>query len=225
VVTWEQFSAQFQWLQGEHAALIGPTGAGKTTLSLLLIQIRQYVTVFATKPQDPVLRALLKQNYKLMSEWKSYDPDLIPKRLLWPEATKLYAAKNQQRVFKDAFNNIYPQGGWCVYLDELWYVIHHLKLELELRTFLLQGRSMDISLLCCTQRPSRVPLEIYDQSTHLFFWRDNDEVNLRRISGLAGVSSSDIQAIVAQLPRYQCLYINTRENIMLRFTPPSGVFE
>lgn len=220
IVSWEQFMKAFVWQQGEHMALIGPTGSGKTTLSLLLIAMREYVTVLVTKPQDPVLENLKKQSYKLMTEWKNYDPDLIPKRLLWPDSQKLYSASGQRKVFRDAFNNIYPQGGWCIYVDELWYIIHHLKLELEIRTFLLQGRSMDLSLVCCTQRPSRVPLEIYDQSTHLFFWRDNDEVNLRRISGLAGIAATDIQHLVANLPRHQCLYINTRENLMMRFTPP-----
>lgn len=220
IVSWERFQQQFNWRQGEHVALIGPTGSGKTTLSLHLLELRQYVTAFATKPRDPVLMTLKKQNYKLMKEWKNIDPELIPKRLLWPDASKLYSAATQRKQFREAFDNIYPQGGWCVYVDELWYIIHHLKLELEIRTFLLQGRSMEISLIVCTQRPSRVPLEVYDQSTHLFFWSDADEVNLKRISGLAGVSSVNIQEMVRELPRFQALYINTRRRNMMRFTPP-----
>lgn len=220
VVSWEEFDEHFDWKQGEHVAAIGPTGSGKTTLMLHLLDMRRYVTALATKPEDATLMSLRKQGYKLMKEWKSYDPDIVPKRLLWPPAKQLYSAQKQRFVFQEAFDNIYPQGGWCIYVDELWYVIHHLKLDLEIRTFLMQARSMDISLVVCTQRPSRVPLEVYDQSTHLFFWQDSDEANLKRLGGISWANSWHVQRLVATLDKYQVLSINTRTGKMVRVTPP-----
>jgi hypothetical protein len=221
VIDWEHFVTEFlDWQQGEHLAMIGPTGAGKTTLALYLLGIRHYVTVFATKPQDKTLDALQMAGYKLMKEWKGYDPDIVPKRLLWPSAKKLYAARAQRQVFQQAFNNIYGQGGWCVFVDELWFIIHHLKLELEIRTYLMQARSLNISLAVCTQRPSRVPLEIYDQSTHLFFWRDADEANLKRIGGISWANAWHVQRLVAGLRDHEFLYVNTRTAQMCRVIPP-----
>lgn len=221
IVDWNTFIDKiFVWDQSQHVGLIGPTGAGKTTLALHILDERQYVTVFGTKPKDETLTALVKRGYRLMKEWKSWDPGIVPKRLLWPKADRLYAARHQRQVFQKAFDAIYPQGGWCIFIDELWFIIHHLKLELEIRTFLMQSRSNDISLVLCTQRPSRVPLEVYDQSEHLFFWQDNDETNLRRIAGISWANGKAVMQIVSRLDKYQFLYASTRTSKMYRVTPP-----
>jgi hypothetical protein len=221
LVTWEHFTSNFDWNQHEHIGMIGPTGRGKTTLALQILDMRRYITVLGTKPKDPVLDTLKQgKRFYHIKTWKDWDPELVPRRLLWPDATDLYSARKQQAEFRKAFHGIYYQGGWCVYVDELWYVIHHLKLELEIRTFLQQARSLKVSLVLLTQRPAFVPLEVYDQSTHLFFWGDNDETNLRRISGISYRSAHLVRDIVSQLERHQVLYVNTRTGEMMRFTPP-----
>ena len=222
VVPWLIFQQNFSWDQGEHLAMIGPTGSGKTTLALYLLELRDFVTVLATKPKDKVLTNLKDdQGYRLMKTWKDYDPVLVPKRLIWPDATNLYSAKKQQHEFRMALHHMYRQGGWCIYVDELWFLIHHLKLELEIRTFLQQSRSINCSLVLLTQRPAFVPLEVYDQSSHLFFWLDNDERNLKRISGISWKSAKTVQQLVSGLEHHQVLYINTRTGDMMRTTPPA----
>lgn len=221
VIEWDEFLGKFRWKQGEHVAMVGPTGGGKTTLALNLIGARQFITVLATKPKDEVLDNLEKYNdFRKMERWKDYDPVRVPKRVIWPDATELYSAIHQQRVFREAMAYMYRQGGWCIYIDELWFIIHHLKLDLEVRTFLQQSRSIKVSLVALTQRPANVPLELYDQSTHLFFWLDNDERNLKRLSGISWKSAKLVQNMIANLEMHQVLYINTRTGEMMRFTPP-----
>jgi hypothetical protein len=95
-----------------------------------------------------------------------------------------------------------------------------LGMEAEARIMLQQARSMDISFVMGAQRPSRIPLEVFDQSSHLFFWRDNDEVNLKRIGGIGWLASGPIRAFVANLKPYQVLYINSRKGWMYRTTAP-----
>lgn len=221
VVDWDTFKANFNWEQGEHVGMIGPTGSGKTTLALHLLGLRTYITAFATKPRDDVMMRLKDDNkFRLMHTWKDYAPELVPKRLIWPDATSLYSAKKQQHEFRTAMHHIYRQGGWCIYIDELWFIIHQLKLELEIRTFLQQSRSVQISLVLLTQRPAFIPLEVYDQSTWLFFWLDNDERNLKRLSGISWKSAKTVQHLISNLDRYQVLSINTRSGEMMRVTPP-----
>lgn len=223
-IEWNEFIAtKFDWKQGEHVALIGPTGAGKTTLALGLLPMREYVCVLGTKPRDNTLDNLAKNGYKKIDKWKAMDPRIYPRRILWPDATKLRESTEKQKAeFRDALDAIYKEGSWCVYIDELWFIIHHLKMEMDVRTYLQQARALDISLMVATQRPAFVPLEVYDQSTHLFFWRDNDERNLRRLSGISFRSAKEVREVIADLPLYDVLYINTRDGVMVRTRAPKA---
>jgi len=218
---WDEFIANhFVWRQGEHTALVGPTGQGKTTLLSHLLPLHPYVTVFATKPRDESMERLIRTGYYPMKRWQSLDPNKFPRRVLWPDASTLNAVQHQREVFHDAFARIYREGGWTVAVDELWYVGQILRLEMDVKLYLLQARALGISLLVATQRPAWVPLEVYDQSTHLFFWRDNDETNLKRLSGISFRSADLIKSVVADLERYQVLYVNTRTGVMLRTRSP-----
>lgn len=220
-IPWDVFIRQeLQWKAGEHFALIGPTGQGKTTMLLNLLPLHPFVTVFVTKPRDEVMEALLYQGYVKLERWQSLDPKQWPRRLLWPNATELDSIDKQKEVFHNAFRTIYREGGWTVAIDETWFVVNELKLGADIKLYLLQARSLGISLLCASQRPAYIPLEIYDQSTHLMFWRDNDETNLKRISGISWRSANLIRNIVANLDRYQVLYVNTRTGRMIRTRIP-----
>jgi hypothetical protein len=223
---WSQFKREFwTWQQGQHVAAIGPTESGKTSLVLALLSDRKYVTAFGTKPRDLVLDEFAKKHkYKYMSEWDSLDAVKYPRRMLWPDARDLYSVTNQKKQFRLAFDRIYREGNWTLYLDELWFIAKMLKLEYEVKMYLLQARSNGISLVVATQRPAWVPLEVYDGSTWLFFWRDNDETNLKRISGISWLSKNLVQMIVARLERYEALAINTRTGKMVRtMAPDPGV--
>lgn len=218
---WDFLENHFRWEQGEHLTAIGPTGAGKTTLSMALLPVRRYIVATGTKPKDPTLKKLQDEwDFTLLRQWIKLSPELYPKRLIWPDATDLHSAQKQREIFMDVFEHIYREGGWCVYIDEMWYFIHHLKMEKEVKTFLQQSRSNGISMMLLTQRPAFVPLECYDQSTHLFFARDNDERNLQRISGIAWLSAKTVRETVASLARYQWLYINTKTGELVKTTPP-----
>lgn len=217
---WDKFVRQLEWNQGEHFALIGPTGQGKTTMLHNLLPIHQYVTVFATKPADESMDRLIKSGYQKMETWRSLDPRNVPRRVVWPNAKRLDAVLRQKEVFADAFDRIYREGGWTLAIDELWYFANVLGMEQTIKLYLLQARSLRISLLAATQRPASVPLEIYDQSTHLMFWRDNDRRNLDRLSDINSRDSALVREIVRELETFQVLYINTRTGQMLRTRAP-----
>lgn len=223
-VPWDTFIAErLQWRHGEHFALIGPTGQGKTTMLMHLLPLHPYVVVLATKPRDATMEALVASGYMRMEKWQSLDPRYYPRRVLWPNASRLDSATYQKRVFQDALGKIYREGGWTVAVDETWYVANTLKMGHELKMYLLQSRSLGISLVCASQRPAYIPLEIYDQSSHLMFWRDNDEQNLKRISGISWRSADLVRNIVANLERHQVLYVNVRTGEMLRTRCPAVV--
>lgn len=229
VVSWDDFRTFiFDWRQNQHVGLIGPTDSGKSTLSFSILPMRKYVTFFATKPRDATLDVFAtKGGYKRIEDWpprtrlhRVVTAEQMPRRLLWPDARSLNSGPRQAEVFRRAFADIYTSGGWCTVWDEFWMMCNMLGMEDEARIMLQQARSMDIAFVMGAQRPSRIPLEVFDQSSHLFFWRDNDEVNLKRIGGIGWLASGPIRSFVANLDPYQVLYINSRRGWMYRTTAP-----
>lgn len=221
-VHWSEFvNGRFVWNRGEHVGLIGPTGQGKTTLLKNILPLHPYVTVFVTKPRDTSLEPLETAGYHRMERWQSVDPRIHPRRLLWPDAKRLGAATRQQAVFGDALDKIYLEGRWTVAVDELMYVVNRLKLRTEVIDYYTQARSLDVSLAACTQRPAWVPGEMYDQSTHLFFWRNNDARAQKRLSEINAVDSDLVRDVVGRLDNHQVLYVNTRTGEMCRTTGPA----
>lgn len=221
-IPWDVFIQRyFRWNNGEHVGLIGPTGLGKTTLLVNLLPLHPYVTVFATKPADSTMDGLIKTGYVRMNKWvPGLDADRYPRRVVWPDASRIDSETTQREVFRDAFARIYREGGWTVAIDETWYFDQVLHLDKEIKTYLLQARSLGISLVAATQRPAWVPREIYTSCTHLFFWRVNDETDLKSLSGIGWRSGDLIRETVANLDLYQTLYINTRTGFMARTRCP-----
>lgn len=232
VLDWDDFMTYvFDWKQNQHVGLIGPTESGKSTLQFSILPLRKYVTFFATKPRDAVLDQFAKKaGYVKIQDWppirprvpkRPFTPDEMPRRILWPPTgmTKPIL-ENQRAVFQRAFADIYNSGGWCTVWDEFWMMCSILGMDEQARIMLQQARSMDISFVMGAQRPSRIPLELFDQSTHLFFWRDNDDNNLKRIGGIGWLNAGPIRAFVANLEPHQVLYINARTGRMYRTTAP-----
>ena len=222
-IPWDVFTESvFDWDRGEHVGLIGPTGQGKTTMLEALLPLHPYVVVFATKPRDASMDNLIRTGgYRRFERWPDdLDADDVPRRIIWPDASRIDSFETQKEVFKDAFGKIYRETNWTLALDETWYLDEILKLHTEIRTYLLQARALGISLVAATQRPAWVPRELYTSCTHLFFWRTNDRTDLVSLSGIGDRDSAIIRLVVARLDKYQALYVNTRTGFMCRTKAP-----
>lgn len=216
-VPWQDFLAfYFDWEQGEHVTLVGPTGGGKTTLALEILPLRDYVLAIATKQRDSVLYSLEQRGYESVEHFDLPADVARNVVLVAPLPKGADSLPRQRAVIKETLRNIYVQGGWTVYLDECRYLTGKLRLADDVELLWQQGRSSYISVVAAVQRPAFVPLAAYDQATHLFFWRDNDKRNLDRIGGLGAHDSAAIADEVARLPRHEILYVNTRTGAKVR---------
>lgn len=238
VIGWDTFMSHvFDWHQDEHIGVVGPNGMGKTNLVYHLLDLRRYVTYMAIKPHDKTLDAFARHGgYKRIETWpptrkrllrraREVTAEEMPRRLLWPDATELDSEDTQRRVFSAALDDIYRTGAWCTVLDDFWYMAHILGFERQTKKYLANARSNDIPMVVAAQRPAGNRLvELFDQTSHLFFFGDNDEPNLKRISGVGSQSSKAIQGFVANLDRWQTLYVNTRDRFMYRTTAPELKF-
>lgn len=215
-VEWADFLARFRWMQGEHVSMIGPTGAGKTTLALQILDRRRLVCAFANKPKDSTMDKLAKQpGWEIKKEFKTAAAE--EKVILWPKGKDIHEYEAvQSRVYRDALAKIWNIGYWCVFWDEVRYICDNLRLRRMCETYWMQARALKISIVAGTQRPAFVPMLMLDQATHLFFWCDNDEHNLKRIGGLGSINSKLVRETVAHLPKRTILYLNTRTGEMVQ---------
>lgn len=221
------------WRQNQHLGIVGPTEQGKTNmLYWLLHHFRKYVAYMAIKPRDETLDGFAAHGgYQRIYDWppkkktftgsKPVTAEEMPRRLVWPDARRLDAEDVQRRVFKKTVADVYSEGGWCSVWDDYWYLSQILGMEKDSKKMLMNARSNDIPMAICAQRPGGNRLvELFDQTTHLLFFRDNDEINLKRISGVGALAAEPIKGFVANLDRFQGLYINTRTGVMYRTTAP-----
>lgn len=218
---WPAFVQQFTWAQGEHVSCIGPTGGGKTTLALELIQARAersphwFSAVIATKPADPLLsKVARRKDWALVRKWPP--PYGTQRVIVWPRWRGRQDNAAQAAAVRHALDKMMEAGHWCCLMDEVAYAVRKLGLDGDLRDWWQQGRSMGLTLVGLTQRPAYVPLDMYSQPTHLFFWRSTDRDDLRRISGVGGLDPEPIRAAVSTLPTHHVLYVDTRTGRMLR---------
>jgi hypothetical protein len=227
-VEWDAFLTDMRnlnghpWLQGQHVALIGKTGCGKTTLANALLPLRGNVVVIATKPKSKSLEKFGADNgYHRIESWDpKANPLEHPKRILWPPVSNFAHVTRQRYAIGMAFNDIYGVGKWCIYVDELRFITDTLKLNDAVELFLQQGRELGISFIGGMQRPKFVPLLVYSQSTHLFFWQEKDINNLERISAINSVDSHFIANVVTQLDEHEFLYIHSPTGYMARSMAP-----
>lgn len=221
VVDWATLVAGLNWRQGEHVSLIGPTGTGKSHLGLRLLSQRAWAVVLGTKPADPTLDRLRRHGYRLIREWPP--PATAQRVLLWPKWSNPRQEKAQAEAIGDAMVKMFRQGGWALFADEVSWLCDQLGLQRELKAWWQQGRSNNLTLVAATQRPAWVPRDIYSAATHVFFWRTNDERDLRAIGGLGGLASATVRNLVSTLDAdsHQFLYVNTRTGAMVRSNAPA----
>lgn len=145
-----------QWQPGEHIAVIGRTGTGKTYMMARLVEWRKYVAIFRTKSDD-----IKFPGFVTIKDAKGLN-DVKSKRLLIdPEY------RHQASIGADVFETVWRRGGWSIFLDELFY-IHRLGLGSYVDMLLTQGRSKRISVVTGMQRPVNVTRFALSEVTHIF---------------------------------------------------------
>jgi hypothetical protein len=212
--SWDDAVSRMDWRPGEHVTLIAPTGAGKTELISRLMEPRRYNLFLGTKRIDATQDRLARE--RRLRRIKSADelnPELGTGFYFKPDWPRRLGAKRRREYHAAAFREVleasFWQTRWTTYADELRVLAHILGLTDEIVEQLIQGRSQKSSLVSGAQRPRFVPLEAYDQASHLFLWRDNDAANINRISELAGLNRQRVTEIVPTLARHDTLYVQT----------------
>jgi energy-coupling factor transporter ATP-binding protein EcfA2 len=215
---WREFRDQFVWDQGQHVTLVGGTGSGKTTLARAILPMRDFTIVLATKRRDSSLYDPLRKMGFEVQETLDLDYARFPKIIFQPQMRTPNAKglEEQKDAFEEALIEIFNEGSWCIYADEVRYLTDNLKLRSVFDVLWLQGRSLGISLVVSTQRPVSIPLLAFDQATHFFCWRQTLKDDIQRISEFAGIAGETVRYVLPRLPKHEALYINTQTGQLVR---------
>lgn len=203
-IGWTEHLATWDWQQGEHVTLVGPTGQGKSTLMRAILPLRDHVVFLATKPKDAIIDELEADGYAVVETWP---PKTDAARIILKPRIQKASTDEQRKVIGAFLGDVYERGGYAVAVDETRYLIEFLKLERNLQLLWLQGRSMGVSIVAATQRPRHISLEAYSQATHLYAWETRDRQDIARLSEFTGhITTTELAAALAYLPRYACIY-------------------
>jgi len=191
------------WKQGEHVAVIGMTGSGKTTLARQLLDLRGPRIMLVTKVDD-----VSWSGWKTVRKAEAIVPPRESQK--GPLAYRLWPQYERSKLeFARALALAWSDGHWCVYLDELYH-LEEIGLKTPVIKLLTQGRAKKVSVMLGVQRPAWVTRFALSEPTHIFAFQMGDKRDLKALSD--GISDS-FAAEVARLERYHFAYYNkmTRE--------------
>lgn len=218
VLPWEKFAEMFRGAhkQGEHVAIVGPTGSGKSVLGLSLCKIigarmgkdrrPARVVVLATKPRDDTVSSL---GWPVIKKWPpSYGQEHV---IVWPRGGPPDTETSRQRaVFRPLLNTIYQEGGQTVCIDEAFYFEDSppdgLGLKGVMTKFWTNARSNKLTLVAATQRPRHVTVSMWTEPSWVFIFHPDDLEDLKRVAEMSGAKDAVLE-ITPQLGGHEFMCI------------------
>lgn len=229
-----------EFRQGDHVAIIGPTGSGKTHIAFEVAELRSYVLVVACKPRDPLIDEARTRGYWLIPGNELEIPrmdgkPLHPRVIYWPRLSErarrklhrhemLRAEKAMQKpLVGGAIGYVRDLGHWSLVLDEGTWICRDLNLQRDVDMALMHFRTLRSSVIILGQRPSWMGRYTLSQPTFLFLFNTNDGDDLKSLGNISGVDRRLVQDLVGGLDfeRHECLVIDTRKRRMFRTIAPA----
>jgi len=201
------------WEPGEHFALVGPTGEGKSTFAVGILQLRKWIMALDAKGEDETLAASQFQRilkFPLPRKIRNDIAEGKPARLIiGGPTTSLAEEKALRSLLAQAVAMVRHQGGWTLYADE-FQVLADLRmfgLGKAIEQGLISARSKGTSIVTSFQAPAWVPKASTRQATLVAVWPTRDRSMVKSVAESMGRDWQELLAIIEELPPYHCVVI------------------
>lgn len=218
------------WKPGQHIAMIGPTGEGKTTFAAGILGLRRWVMAMDPKGEDetltasgfervgtlptasrgPVWRA---QHWSAARQWDRIENAIAegkPARIIvgGPARTAEQDAANQD-LMRRCFLYAREAGGWTVYVDEFELVSSERMFRLgpQVERMLISARRDGTSVVTSFQAAAWVSKHATRQARFAVIWPTGDRDMIENVAKAMGRDWKQLAAGVDELPPYHVLVI------------------
>lgn len=234
---WDQFLRYMAWAwkPGQHIAMIGPTGEGKTTFAAGLLSLRKYVLGLDPKGEDQTLTAsgfervghLPSDHIDLM--WRVRHPETArqwdrihqriaegyPARVIvgGPSRTLEQDAANQNLMLR-CFQYAREAGGWTVYVDEFELISSQRMFGLGswVERLLVSARSDGTSVVTSYQAQAWVSKHATRQARFAVVWATGSREMIKNIAESMGRDWRVLAAAIDELPPFHAIVIPRGKN-------------
>jgi energy-coupling factor transporter ATP-binding protein EcfA2 len=230
-VTWNIFLDWFRevWKPGQHIALIGPTGEGKSTFAVGILQHRKWVLALDPKGEDDTLSSsgferitrlpLKRRTRQEVAEGK-------PARLIAGGSSKTTAERlSLKKLMHEAVEMVRGQGGWTIYADEFQILADRRMFGLDkaIEELLISARSNGTSVVAAFQAAAWVPKAATRQATYVVMWPTRDDNMIKAVAQAMGRPWRVLEAAVKELPPFHVLVIPKKISAPMVLTHPPKI--
>lgn len=216
------------WQPGEHMALDGPTGEGKTTHAVGILSTRKYVLALDPKGEDETLSASgfarVKSIWHPGMRWrmahrddaktwdaihKAIDDGREAKVIVGGGADSLAEDLANQSLMRDAIQYTRHSGGWTLYVDEFELLSSPRMFGQgpEIERMLITARRKRTSVITSFQSPAWISQHAVRQSRRAVKFSTGSRDMIKKMAEGMGRDWRDLGEAIDQLPPFHTLTI------------------